>query len=383
MKDSLMRFVSRLMCCQRRRARWRLGAGARTITARGLLFVIAFLAWGLAAGCHICCKPPAQGVSDFASPKTARRAAMLSVYHYAYYAGDDWLPMEFRPVPLDNAAKILAADKGELAELRRRQAIVQLAAAPPSEARHAALTILGAPLEAIADVLVHESLFDRSKRQTAIAALLAKLFDPPTCQATQLGTTVNFDAATLITTVTASVTVNRKIADLAKVMDPQNWDVCSNFFDAAYVAKKVANDYPVDSNYDAIEDSAAPAAGSKWHGVLFENFAMSFDGINVAWFKNLLTIDFQPGATQHILTYQLFKSLRSRIVLLEQNDGITTDQGSAKAYQDPLDPGSSIVEGTKSIRLHAWPFDFWVNYWTSVNLMAMGDEMASSVCCTP
>jgi hypothetical protein len=350
---------------------------------RGFLFIIAALVCGFAAGCHTWCKPPAQGVSDFASPKAAWRAAMLSVYHYSYYAGDDWLPEEFRPIPLDDATKILAAEESNLAELRRRQAIVQLAAAPPSEARVAGLTILGAPLEAIAGVLANESLFDRSKRQAAIAALLAKLFDPPTCHATQLGTTVTFDAATLITTVTASVAVNRKIGDLAKVMDPQNWDVCSDFFDAAYVAKKVGSDYPVDSKYDAIEDLAAPTAGSKWQGVLFENFAMSLDGINVAWFKNLLAIDFEPGATQHILKYQLFKSLRSRVVLLAQNDGITTDQGSAKAYQDPLDPSSSIVEGTKSIRLHAWPFDFWVNYWTSVNLLAMGDEMATAVCCTP
>lgn len=309
---------------------------------------------------------------------------MLSIYHYAYYASDDWLPQEFRPIPLGDAAKILAGERGALADARRRQAIIALAAAPRSAPRRAALMMLGAPLEAIADALAHESLFDRRARRAAIVALLAKLFASPACQATPLDTTVTFDAATLITTVTASVSVNRKIADLAKVMDPQNWDVCSNFFEATYVAKKVGNDYPVNANYDAMNDAAAATAGSQWQGVLFENFALSLDGISLAWFKNLLTIDFQPGTTQHILKYSLYKSLRSMIMLLEQDDGITTDEGSARAYQNPLDPtNSSIVEGTKSIRLHAWPFDFWVNYWTSINLLAMGDEMATAVCCTP
>jgi hypothetical protein len=346
MVEPLMRLVSRLMC------RHRPGAASRL---------------------------------DFASPKVARRAAMLSVYHHAYYASDNWLPEEFRPIPLDDAAKILKADRGQCAKARRRQAVVQLAAAPPSDMRRAALTILDAPQEAIAAELAKQSLFDLGERKAAIAALLQKLFGPAiaNCETKQLGTTVSFDTATLITTVRTSVEVKRNIAALATVVDPRNWATCSDFFDATYAAKKVANDYPVDSNYDAIEDSMAPPPGTAWQGVLFENFAMSLNAINTAWFKNLLAIDFQPGALQHTLKYQLYKSLRSRVALLEQDDGITKDEGSAKAYQDPLDPNSSIVEGTKAIRLHAPPYDFWVNYWTSVNLTAMGDEMATAVCCTP
>jgi hypothetical protein len=310
---------------------------------------------------------------------------MLSVYHYAYYASDQWLPEEFRPIPLAAAVKILAADEAEFAQWRRRQAIIQLAAAPPNEARRTALKMLGAPLDAIAAALADAASFDRARRWSVIAALLEKLFGPAIakCQTKPLGTTVSFDSKSLITTATTSVGVNRNIADLARVMDPQNWDVCSDYFDAAYVALKVGSDYPVTSSYDALPDTSANPAGSSWHGVLFENFSMSLDGINVTWFKNLLTIDFQPGATEHTLRYSLFKSLRSRVGLIEQNDGITTDEGSARAYQDPLDPNASIVEGTKVIRLHAPPFDHWVNYWTSLNLMAMGDEMAAAVCCTP
>jgi hypothetical protein len=34
-------------------------------------------------------------------------------------------------------------------------------------------------------------------------------------------------------------------------------------------------------------------------------------------------------------------------------------------------------------RTTALPFDFWVNHWPSVNLTAMGDEVAAAACCTP
>jgi len=150
-------------------------------------------------------------------------------------------------------------------------------------------------------------------------------------------------------------------------MDPQNWARCNpGYFRVTYVAKK---NTALNQDGDAEREPNPPAAGSVWHGVLFEHFEI--DGAPKALFKNLLNVSIvRSSATEYSFKYSLNKSIMSRIGDdPEEPGGIVFDEGSVTAR----DSGNGIIlQGEKNIRFSAPD----LGGWAEIILRAMCDEVA-------
>lgn len=343
------------------------------------------------------------------------RKAMLSVYFHARYDGDEWVPETYRPLPLETAAGILADDTGRFAESRRRRAIARLYNAPRTELRRRALEALHAPLEQLDTRL---SALEEQHEEPEPGSFeflewtineLDRLLGPsiPGCERTFPKTASLFDSASSTTTATGWLAAKRTVAELSKVLDPQNWSTCaSQHFVDTRVAKKVGADYPVDANYDAEQapPPSPPPPGSSWSAVLFEHFAVDLGVSDVASFRVLLDIDSKPSTALGVpasyqMTYRLRKPIHSKMGLVQQvGAGIAADQGCAKATEGAVssslcvtdtqctDPSMTCVEAKKVFQLRGWggsALDFWANFMTSLAFSVWADEAYEMVCCEP
>ena len=196
------------------------------------------------------------------------RGAMLSVYFNAHADPDDRrLHPTLRPVPLASAASILARARGRLAESRRIRAIVKLAAAGLDRPAHRdALTTLRAPLRRVEAEIAAHPRATQAELEQHLYPLLGYTVAVEGCVRSTPTTVVHFDPSTQITTVQVTAAVReRPLDEVARIIDPQSWDECSEYFDNAYVAEQVAGVYPIDSNFDPKKHPAPPAKGSSWN----------------------------------------------------------------------------------------------------------------------
>lgn len=316
---------------------------------------------------------------------------MLSVYYNALH--DAGLPSddEHPPMALDQAVAVLRAGKGELAESRRRRAIATLASARSDNPRlQQALTALGAPLDRIRALVGNAPKSDRSPTRAAtmisVLALLDQLWSPASqvCQRTVPVSKLEWVSAERLAKVRVNLSVKRSdgLDGLRKAIDPQNWDRCSDFIVASYVAQETNGEYPVDADFNAIENTSnPPVPGTAWEGVAFEHLAVTW-GVTFSWFKHILTIDSKTGPDTHRFDFALKKSLRSGVLGDELDGGIDVDDGYAAATLKS--DGWIDVEATKALRFSERPFKTTLlNTWAVVALAAMGDELWETVCCVP
>jgi len=310
-------------------------------------------------------------------------AAILSV-HYHAYAEIHGTALPPALLPLEDAAGVLraAAGQGGRAESRRRRAIARLAAADV-EQHEEVLEILGAPVVAIRNAFAQHPGFDEAHREMLVNDLLNDLGGPavPGCEWKHLLPVVVphvWGGAT----ATVTVSVRQPLDRLARVMDPQNWMRCSDFFRNSYVARKEGDAYPVNTNYDAEPVSVPPPAGTRWSEMLFEHFELDW-GAGVSWFRNLLWIDARPDL--HRVDYRLREAIRSRVGYLEDGRGIAggiqTDEGHTVVREG--DGGWASLEAVKTISFSPRPnvSASVVDAWATVLLWAMGGEIADAVCC--
>lgn len=352
--------------------------------------------------------PPVVGDPDMAPDASRIRAALLSVHWHAIDPHADEAPEPIRPIPETEAARIIAELQGPMAESRRRTAITVLAA-DDVERHREALEILRAPIPEILETL---KLFARIRvlREQAVRTLLEKSGDAIAgCSQTGAITEIVVAPQQLeagctqrptgtstvdVTQATSRIEVTRPLADLARAMDPQSWDVCMPlYFEKTHVAK-IVNGAPVlDANHDAEAATNPPALGSTWQQPLFEHFEIDWRfGMPLppaySSFRNLLAIDSSSSGTTNRVTYCLAQSLWSSVPILPPfAGGIDVDDGHLAASPGAAG-GALSLEVVKFIRFAGWPnvpidYSKWFNQMSAAMLRTMGGELEKLVCCTP
>jgi hypothetical protein len=335
-----------------------------------------------------------------------QRAAMLSVVYHVR-APRDSAPPRLRPIPLPEAARILSKPRDPFAESRRRRAIVKLG--PHIERREvrAALEVLDAPIDAIIDVLRAPRPQTLHDAERSIFKLLnAGGSAVPGCQHDGASTLTETNPTSLeaacasgvtdlsgITQVTTTIVVHRPLSVMSPIMDPQNWDECSDYFDATYVAQALADQAQIDpSTHDATRHPGPPQPASAWKELLFEHFLIDWDEIpGVLWplstlqssFRNVLSVESLPTAGKYDVTYCLHESVWSQIGLDTTAGGIDVDEGHSSAVDDGT---KTEIEGVKYLRFEGntvlgVPYDAMLNAMVPSVLEAMGGELEEAVCC--
>ena len=298
-------------------------------------------------------------------------------------------------MPLEEAAQILRDGKDEFAESRRRLAIARLAAADVENPHfRGALATLGAPLERVVEILSRRKtgnqriagLWNDTGGTGGVGDLLDGLFERSNdeCLRTPPLSKLEWIADQRLAKVKVTLSVKR-IADgldgFRRAIDPQNWDRCSDFIAASYVAQEVGGQYPVDADFNAIESTTPPTPGTTWQAPVFEHLAVTF-GVTFSWFKHVLVIDSKSDPTTYRFDFALRKSLRSGVLWDERDGGLDVDDGYASGTlrQD----GWIDVEATKALRFSERPLlTKLLDTWAVVALAAMGDELWATVCCVP
>lgn len=365
------------------------------------------------------------------------RAAMQSIYYFAYNPETPDPEGRLKPQPLPAAVALLTHDQSPGSEQRRGLAIAKLVGAStlvkmpdgfkiqigPAHVR-TALQDLGAPLDRIAAVLAElPPEAKRLQKENAVYAVLGGVDPPPSspppgppppppppptlvqkscaepddCPEPTVEcptpTTTTCDPQSKVTHATFRVTVFRGMAELRPVMDPQNWARCNSlFFDRTYLAKKdkLLGTFPRNPEGDAEKEPTPFPPGSVWTGVLFEHFTLETLAGTVS-FKNLLNISAwelpTPGAvgtatpTPTPRAWGFDYSLKEPINSKVGNEtpapgGIDIDAGSVKLE---VDNKQIVVVGEKYIRFSVRNPDPALNGWAKAIMGGMCDVAAGRV----
>jgi hypothetical protein len=352
-----------------------------------LLSLSVAAAWSL-------CGPPRTGCDGIAeaieagapAPPTPDelRAALMSVYYYAYYVRDGKEPtLPGRPMPLADAAKILQRDTTFGSGSRRRRAIGKLGAAyrllvsggadphkiPVTAGDlYAALGILGAPPSMFprpgagrggGGPCAPKSFTDLEKDvYQQLDAQPRVTYERQCCSCIMSCDTFEQKNSSR---VRFTIQVDRDLDGLKVVADPQKWAECNPLYfkDTHYAG----GDCP--SAMQGGPVSPAPQPGSSWSGVLFEHFATAL-GVDLT---NLININDQP-ATGRLFNFSLCQAIKG-------TDILTKDCGFSSVLKDPATSGQfkSQVRGLKIV-------DFKNLSPGTISMEAMVDEMAQvAVCC--
>jgi hypothetical protein len=304
--------------------------------------------------------------------------AMWSVQFFTAGLRPAAMPRNLRPVPLRRAMDILADDWDEHDVPRRRRMLMELAGAGASKLKdhktRASLSRLaqGAQVDQRVFDIIHppearRTLGDHLMRSHA----LAQDCIPVQHESSQ----VEYDPELRRTTVTATVLLKRPVSMLARVLDPQNWMHCSEFFEASFRVEEPDYRTPAPKERD----------GEKWDGLLYEKFKTP-----VATFENVLGINYQVSPREIRLDYWLYDSLsfsffgQTRPGVLEVDDGYMSARGTrdpdvtelvvqkSLVYADltPYDPGEGIDDGQ------------WLNYTAPAMLsLWVDDSTHARMCC--
>ncbi|HLK11650.1 MAG TPA: hypothetical protein VKW76_09730 [Candidatus Binatia bacterium] len=274
--------------------------------ARIVVSVVAFLAVGT-IGCRErpCPKPPQTPTAGRVSAGD-RVAAMLSVHAYAYH-GTGVLPRgvtiaSLNVMRLARAVEILQTDSTAVAPARRRRAIAKLIAYGEHAADRAdqeqlidAAKILLEGRQSIGDLLGRTD-----PRSIEVHALEKVLFERLTALAIPGCGPDQFDPANIdwtfnaVVHVTAKVTVALDPGEVARRIDPQNWDACSPFFsppENTYIAScdgVASQACPPPTGNDPCLAPRSPS-GSTYHADRFFEHYHSSTGID-ADFKDMLDV---------------------------------------------------------------------------------------------
>jgi hypothetical protein len=285
---------------------------------------------------------------------------MLSVYFHAHGPASltlddlilldattiDEMPREFRPIPLDDALRLLREDPSDHNLPNRARALAKLNGARLADDRTHEL--LGARGQILPPPSFGET---RLELENAAYALDGELFNftGPRCMRRLPQLSVGLDTKTSISTVDLSLEIYDPIAaNLPQRVDPQNWSVCNDYFAATHIGA-LGPDLPIWSATGDVEEMENPPdPGSTWHGQLFEHFEIPWNLGSTSTIKNLLKVDFQSGTRRMRHDYELSMCLYTRFYSDIQLGGIDPDDGFVRV--ETLDHGWIRFEGQKNIR---------------------------------
>ncbi len=191
------------------------------------------------------------------------------------------------------------------------------------------------------------------------------------------------DSTTLNTTVTGKVRVKRPLADVAKVIDPRSWSICSDHFDES---TRVNNDHP---HYPEHAEHRSQPLGETWSEV---GYLREVVRAGPAEFTNVLRIDrFEVTSAQATLEYRIERPIQLTYGGLGTlYNPIAVDYGTTTARM--IGGGWCKVEFEKTIRFRdvtpdrAYDLDFGeaMNYWAPIILCLWVEEDEHlGLCCSP
>jgi hypothetical protein len=318
------------------------------------------------------------------------RAATLTIYYHAYGLNEAAAP----PMGLTEAVVELRKGGHARDEGRRRRVVAKLVGAGLDrfDEYRAALDRLhphfaGTSWDSLIPGLREMTRF---VAETAVINKLAEVLGVVGCNRTWPNTETGRNPGTQETWVQVSIRVARPLIDLARVVDPQNWDQGSVYFVAAHVPERtLAGTVTIDPfTHYAPQHTNPPKPGTVWQDLFFEHFESYLPipsiGVSLASFFNLLAVDARyPDAQTFHMKYSLAQSIWSRIGLSEMAGGLDVDQGFGEAR---LDPDNWVtVTGKKTLRFTARPWFPTLHLWLNnggaeVALQAMGEEFYEAVC---
>lgn len=369
--------------------------------------------------------PAGGGPAQLRRPPVARRrAALFSAYFHALGYDRQRISRRNRPMPLDRAVGILLDDAAvsPLADARRRRVTVRLALgglrfAPDREPvlrfRSQVARLSPVPVERI-----EESIRTRVDRAVAsdptldpsalprdlLDAMADELFgllvpspvplDEP-CLGHTMPKVVVKPWQTAQTTcehaddswkdehlvfIQTELEILRPVDALARAIDPQSWDECSDYFEQAFTVEPVFG-----GPSGAFEAKCGHSLGSAWSDPLFEKVVFDpnpGDGLQPdAIFSTILDITSVPGPDDYEMRYCLRESRAGIAGSTRLGAGdIEVDEGFARA-EPAGTPGWQKVTATKMIRFA--PDVTELNVLSQVWAYLMGDEIAVGACCEP
>jgi hypothetical protein len=313
-------------------------------------------------------------------------------------------------MPIDQAVLVIRCDEGDAAELRRRRTVAKLATAPdPLVQRRVGQLVGRGDEDDIKSILAGLARAPRLLKETAVYDYFFDKYGAVSGCATTVPVTNVTPGPDGTVHATTSFDVNRSVASLKVVWDPQRWQECSPlFFTHSYVVDANESLPSNCADSDPAPASAPPAPGSTWSGRLYEHFTFSWPGLSAfsstsPWFKNFLDIS-TYALTVHIkgsdpsslygYHYALRPSLCSQVGLLAgpQAGGVEVDCGHS--YLSTKPNGWTGTLTTKNVRFSArpaiWHFGVMIapaisqeimNGYADVLMHAMGDETSRMACC--
>ena len=324
-------------------------------------------------------------------PAAAIRAAVLSVYYFAYS------PIQklhiWKPIPLGQASEILRCDQSFGARARRRRAIIklaprmQLAGGAPSPALAAeigaALSRLDVPVPDLLEVLTARREDTQAQLEQATALYLDSTPGPwgrLCCARVTYCDPVPAGRAEDPGSVFFTIDVARPLSEVRPIMDPQAWDSCAGtFFQDTH---RIGDTCPTQPPVGVPAEEPRPA-GTAWSGALYEHFEANFQGGNKAMFKNLLKIATQVASGFHF-DYGLCApsgSLESDVLGNHSTPGILREDCGFSA-SNQLTSTSTVVSGLKKLQFGPIPGAIGLNVWVNLGLESLVDQVADvGVCC--
>lgn len=331
---------------------------------------------------------PAAAAAPLPMRDAQRRVAMMSVYFHARFGEGDWMPTEMRPIPLDQAVRILRGDDTAFAAARRRRAIAKLYTSPMRERWRPQLEVLGAPLARLENRF-HRLAIELPEGELSIGQVVTFLEGlipaaPEECKRTFPKSEVNFDLFSSTTDAKLALTVERDLDSMRSVVDPQNWSTCgSTFWAASYLIDDLGTG-PIDWKAYPAKLPSPPAPGTTWSSPFFEHVLIDWGALAVQ-FRVALAIDSKKNPLSHQFDYTLKRSIMSGLGPIEQEGGIKIDSGEIRATAATA-AGPTSLAATKTFKVGGFgkqPIDFFANLWASIALEQMADETYEAVCCTP
>jgi len=238
---------------------------------------------------------PATTTANSVTPEQ-RTAAMLSVHAAAYHHAKILKPttQELQLPTLSAAVTTLAADGDVLAPSRRRRAVAKLAAYAKGDpelttAWHTLLAGQPAVAAKVQTTVDEDGGTEPSKTESKLFHVLG---DPTSCprEATFFGP---FIEGSGVVTVRIEMTVAGTIANVARKLDPQNWDECGGaYFKHTFLTTDTPSPTsvcPIPASFPDPSENDAHATGSEYHAKLFEDFDCPACGKTQT--KNLLIVD--------------------------------------------------------------------------------------------
>lgn len=210
--------------------------------------------------------------------------------------------------------------------------------------------------------------------------------EPAPCVVETTPLVPDFDHTTDTLELTTWSTVNRPLAQIARVVDPRSWGKCSDFFDPerTYRVRMTADGHARrDASGEFGRYDGPEPIGTTWAGLLRERF----DGPGIA-VDTVLCIDFVATPKDVSLDYSLYLSDRCTLGPFTDIGGVHMNTGRLSARATP--DGRTRVDVYKKLRFRDYtPGDSgrWVDFGDALSLLivlmgvVIDDKFVLKLCC--